>query len=191
MANIDTFLSLEFIRFYLVFIHIMAATLAVGCILFSYIDFYAYDSHLSKKRVLLEHKTVGVCLLVLVLSGLSIVYVDVGIIKSFTQLFSYQKLTAKLLDVSILVCNGIFIRAFIIPKILDSKRLSRKVTIIFGASAGASLACWINAIFLGKAKILVKIMDLNSFIMMDLMVVFVGIVVGAISSFFIQVKINT
>lgn len=187
--SLDTLMSSEFIRFYLVFIHILASTIAVGSIIFCYIEFLNLG-YLSKQRVLHEHKIVYMSLLILICSGLSIVYIDSGIITSFDQLFSYQKLTAKLLDVTLLILNGLLIHQLILPKILSSEVLSRGVTLLFGASAGASLACWINAIFLGKAKILVKIMDLKSFIIMDLTVVFVGTVFGVIISNFIHVKIQ-
>lgn len=190
MINIDVLFGQEFVRFYLVFIHTMAATLAVGSILFSYIEFFCNGGCLNRKKTLLEHTIVTICFLVLVASGVAIVYIDVGVIQSFTQLFLYKKLTAKLMDVLILLCNGLFIHGFIIPRIQPFSTLSRKVIILFGASAGLSTACWINAIFLGKAKVLASIMNLNSFLMMNLLVAFFGLAIGIISSFFLQVKIQ-
>lgn len=187
--DFNILLSHDFLRFYLVFIHILTSTTVVGSIIYAYISFLKFG-YFGKKRVHLEHEIVFYSLLVLITSGLGIIYLDVGFITSFEQLFSYKKLTTKLLDILFLIVNGLFIRHYIMPKLNVGAILSKSDTVMFGASAGLSLSAWLNAIFLGKAVVFTSLLDLKGFIILCLLTLATGLIGGTIFSFFITIRIQ-
>ncbi|MCA0370919.1 MAG: hypothetical protein LCH26_07440 [Proteobacteria bacterium] len=158
----------EFFRFLVILFHIFAANLAVGTILFGYIHFMITQK-ISRKELLIEHQVVYATLLLLMLSGDLIVYLDAGIIYSFDQLMAHTKLCAKLIVVSTLLLNGFFINHHIIKKMTSGAEITKRDNTIFAISGGLSLASWLSAIFVGKAKILVGKLSLMGF--MDVYIV--------------------
>lgn len=186
---LDHLLTPEFVRFYLVLIHILGSTVAIGTIVFSYIEFL-YLGYFSVVIIMLEHRVVQIALLILILSGVGIVYIDTGGITSLSQLLSYKKLTTKIIIVFILIINSFYICCSIIPKIKSLSGLSRRLKITFGASAGLSFASWFSALFMGKASILVPFLDLRGFLTIYLIFAAIGTIVGILMSLVVEYKVK-
>ena len=169
-------LQKEFLRFLVILFHIFASNLAVGTILFGYIHF-ALTQKISRKLLLIEHKVVYITLLLLMVSGDLIVYLDAGIIYTFDQLLSHTKLCAKLIVVATLLLNGFFINHYVLKKLTSGAEITERDNTVFAISGGLSLASWLSAIFVGKAKILVGHLTLMGFLEVYIVSAIVFIVV--------------
>lgn len=175
----------EFIRFLVILFHIFASNLAVGTILFGYIHF-ALTKQISRKHLLIEHRVVYITLLLLMISGDLIVYLDAGIIYTFDQLLIHTKLCAKLIVVSTLLLNGFFINHYVLKKLTSGAEITERDNTVFAISGGLSLASWLSAIFVGKAKILVGHLTIMGF----LEVYLVSAVVFMVAFFLVSRKVS-
>lgn len=73
---------------------------------------------------------------------------------------------------------------------MSLSELSRKLKVIFGASAGLSFASWFSALFMGKATILVPFLDLRGFFTIYLIFAAIGIIVGILMSLAVEYKVK-
>ena len=183
--NTALLFSDQFIRFYLVCIHMLAAGIALGTIASSYLRL-VFSGTISRQSIKIEHNTVLICFGILFLSGALIIYLDLGTISSFTQILHQKKLITKMVIVAAIILNGIFIRYYTIDKILTQNKFSKRTILLFCISSGISMSSWISAILIGKAKIFVGILTLEGFIFLYLLILYLGITGGIIAARFIN-----
>lgn len=178
-------MTTEYIRFFLVIIHLLATCVAIGTIISSYIYFMAKATTKSFS-LFIEHHIVSTAFILLFISGLGIIYIDIGIITSFEQLLSYKKLSVKMFVVCIIVTNYFFLRFYILRKLTGGDLVKPFQKVLIGFSSGIGLSSWISAAFVGKAKIVAKDLTMMEFIAAYLAFIIVSGIIASIVSYFLD-----
>jgi hypothetical protein len=163
--------------------HLIACCIALGGIILSDAKFILSKGQLSDAdRIFLLDlsRIVSFALVVLWLTGLSIIAIDFAHWPSWSELLAKPKLIAKLIVVCILSLNGYLLHRIVLPTFteqiplasIETRRL--RCMFVLGAISGTS---WLFAAFLGIAKPLSAILGLSGF-----MAMYAALMIGAVST---------
>ncbi len=92
-------------------------------------------------------KRVGALLCVLWASGLIIIYIDAGF--EAAEILNNTELVFKIICVSILTLNGIFLHAKAFPIVIGNKLLDRGSVLTVAITGAVSTSHWLLAVFVG------------------------------------------
>lgn len=167
---------MEVLRMFLILVHLIGLIMATISIAFG--DY----ALMSRRRIdtgLLDKASLGVAvgLLVLWASGLAIIWVDTQFDPAL--ILSKPKLMSKLIVVSLLTLNGVYLHHTVLPSLkrsYASRSLARRVAKVAAVAGAISSACWVFGLFLGIAKPLAAILGFSGF-----MALFALTVAGALT----------
>ena len=163
--------------------HLLACCVALGGIIVSDAKFILNKGQLKENdRILLLElsKIVSAALLILWISGLSIILIDFASWPSLAELAAKPKLIAKLTVVTILTINGYLLHRMVLPTFTQKTKLKTISTprlrsmFALGAISGTS---WLFAAFLGIAKPLSTTLGLSGFLSL-----YAVLLLGAVST---------
>ena len=163
--------------------HLLACCVALGGIIVSDAKFILNKGQLKENdRILLLElsKIVSAALLLLWISGLSIILIDFASWPSLAELAAKPKLIAKLTVVTILTINGYLLHRMVLPTFTQKTKLKTISTprlrsmFALGAISGTS---WLFAAFLGIAKPLSTTLGLSGFLSL-----YAVLLLGAVST---------
>ena len=168
-------------RLILLYPHLIACCIAIGCIFLFDIKMIMNKFKLDKNSSNFLHeisKIVSICLSILWVTGIALICFDCGHLPHLSDI-TKPKLFTKLIVVSVLTINGYFLHKLVINK----SKLSFKHLIY---SIGAiSYGSWFYAIFLGIAKPLNSIWGLKEFlgvylILISILIIGINIIIFAL-----------
>lgn len=136
------------VRVVLVFAHLLLCVFALQLVLTS--DFRVLTRHVSPRRMLRVHRKLVWLLGGLWLSGLAVVFLDLG--PDLAGLSDKTKLVTKLLCVSVLTLNGLVLRHVSFPRLTSGRRLGDLEATLVMATGAISLTSWLMAAFIGIAR---------------------------------------
>jgi len=163
--------------------HLLACCVALGGIIISDAKCILRKGQLTESDTvfLMElSRIVSIALIVLWLTGLSIIAIDFSHWPSWAELAAKPKLIAKLTVVSILTLNGYLLHRIVLPNFAARKTLcsieTARLRTMFMLGA-VSATSWLFAAFLGIAKPLAAALGFTGF-----MTMYAALIVGAIST---------
>jgi hypothetical protein len=151
--------TMEFMRLGIVYAHLIACCVAIGMVLTSDVAmikelFKGKQSHLQNAQHMESlQKTVSAALVVLWITGLAIIWVDIGD-KGLSYLLN-PKLQAKIAIVMLLTFNGMLLHSLVLPALQKAGSLlklefnMRTFALFAGALSGVS---WFYAAMLGVGR---------------------------------------
>jgi hypothetical protein len=163
--------------------HLLACCVALGGIIVSDAKFVLSKGQLKETDRIFLHelsKIVSLALLILWITGLSIIMIDFAHWPSWAELAAKPKLIAKLTVVTILTINGYLLHRMVLPTFTSTVQLSSiktarlRTMFALGAISGTS---WLFAAFLGIAKPLTATLGLGGFLM-----IYAALLIGAVST---------
>lgn len=163
--------------------HLLACCVALGGIIISDAKFISRKGRLTEADsvFLLDlSRIVSVALIVLWVTGLSIIAIDFSHWPSWAEIAAKPKLIAKLTVVTILTLNGYLLHRIVLPNFAARKSLNTietsrlRTMFILGAVSATS---WLFAAFLGIAKPLAATLGLVGF-----MAMYAALIIGAVST---------
>lgn len=168
---------MEVVRMFLILVHLIGLIMATTSIAFG--DY----ALMSRRRIdtgLLDKASLGVAigLLVLWVSGLAVIWVDTQF--DLALILSKPKLVSKLIVVSLLTLNGVYLHHTVLPALkrsYASRSVARRVAKVAAVAGAISSACWVFGLFLGIAKPLAAILGFSGF-----MALFALTVAGALTA---------
>jgi hypothetical protein len=137
------------VRLLLLFIHVMAFALALGCVL-------REDAKLLSARPIdaeslrATARLVRFALIVLWASGTALIVLDTG--GEPARIADSPKMLAKLTVVCVLTANGVALHALAFPALLGEARHGSYAAAIASALGAISAASWLSATLLGIAR---------------------------------------
>ncbi len=165
-------------RQFLLFIHILFFAVAIAEILKE--DWRLLRAaRMNRAAMIRTEATVLWSLLGLWASGLSLIYLDVGL--NIDALLGKPKLVTKLIVVSVLTLNGLLLHALAFPMLLKQRKMPVESAAYTIAALGAvSTASWLYASFVGVSRLIAPAMTLHSFIGIYLLSLSVALAVATL-----------
>lgn len=145
--------SNEIFRLVLLFGHLLFCALALAQVLKT--DFAIAFGHFTRESLQREARNIAWVLVLLWISGLTIIYLDTGF--DLAVLASKPKLLLKLMCVVVLTANGIVLHTLSFPVMLKVGPLRWPESVLLAATGALSTSHWLMAAFFGIAKPLGKI----------------------------------
>ena len=136
------------LRLALLYAHLLACVLALHTVLST--DWRLLNARITARQLLNAHQRVVWVLGALWLSGGAIVALD-----GLAQLQNNPKLVAKIVCVSMLTLNGVLLRIWCLPRLVNDRLLTRTQACALMACGAMSTTCWLMAGFYGIARPLV------------------------------------
>ena len=152
---------MEYFRYAVIVVHLFMVILAYGSVIHADIRILFRRVDLLTLKITQRIVTFG--LVMLYITGITIVLIDYGHIPLYPEILHYPKLCIKVIAVLVLTINGIFLHSYVFKKLEKKHYISRKKDVIFTISGGLSMASWLFAVFAGTAKILVPILHIEDF----------------------------
>jgi hypothetical protein len=137
------------VRLLLLFIHVMAFALALGCVLredAKLMSARPVDAESLRSTV----RLVRFALIVLWASGTALIVLDSG--GALARIADSPKMLAKLTVVCVLTANGVALHALAFPALLGQTRHGSYAAAIASALGAISAASWLSATLLGIAR---------------------------------------
>ncbi len=167
-------------RLLLVFIHVLAFALALGCVLREDAKLIFSRSH-DAQALRSAARLVRFALIILWASGLALLVVETG--AALHRVADNPKLLAKLTVVAVLTLNGVALHLAAFPCLLGDRRPSHSSSNIAAVLGAVSTASWLAATLLGIAR--TSAAGLTFF---DFMQIYGGLLLGALAFALIVVR---
>jgi hypothetical protein len=141
--------TLAVARLVLLFVHVLAFALALGCVLRE--DAKLLSSQpLDGQALRAAARLVRFALIILWASGIALIVPDTNAV--FARLAQHPKLLAKLTVVGILSLNGVALHLIAFPALLGDRVRRRSAAPIAAALGAVSAASWLAATLLGITR---------------------------------------
>ena len=141
--------TLAIARLLLLFVHVLAFALALGCVLRE--DAKLLSSQpLDGQALRSAARLVRFALIILWASGIALIVLDTNAVLS--RLAQQPKLLAKLTVVSILSLNGVALHLIAFPALLGDRVRGRSAAPLAAALGAVSAASWLAATLLGITR---------------------------------------
>ena len=148
-----TITSIDWIRLFLVYVHLIVCALALGLVLRT--DWRFLTRELTATELEDTARWVTWALLLTWLTGLALLYRDTGL--SPIVLASQPKLMLKLVCVLMLTLNGMVLHTISFPMIIDNNRLGLIQSVIVAMTGAFSTSHWLLAAFVGVSRPLAQL----------------------------------
>jgi hypothetical protein len=135
-------------RLALLYAHLLLCVFALHLVLST--DWRVLRKRISAARLLWVHRRVKLLLAGLWLSGLAIVFIDLG--PTLADITGRPKLLAKLLCVSTLTLNALALRWYCFPRLLAERALPPREAGLLMTFGAISTTSWLAAAFFGVAR---------------------------------------
>lgn len=138
----------NWVRLTLVYCHLLASAFAIVLVLTA--DWRILKGSYTLEALQLTANHASVVLLVLWVTGLTLVYSDTGM--NFTELAAKPKLVLKLFVVGALTINGVILHVVSFPLFAKTGRLRWSESVVLALTGAISTSHWVLAAFVGVAR---------------------------------------